>query len=231
MIENLVLWEKDLFLLFNSPHSPYLDSVMYLISDKYPWILYSILLLFLLLYKQKGKECLLLVLGLVLLIFVGDQLSSHVLKPLFQRYRPTHHPETMELVQTVLGYRGGSYGFISGHTTNYFSFATFTALLLRDRLYTVMAVLVAATVAYSRIYLGVHFITDVIPGIVIGSLIGWGVYTLYETGRRLFLSSPDSTLMPLYHDQPRRSRLIAWSLLLFYVGLWVLSPLFFSLYQ
>ncbi|MDO4695809.1 phosphatase PAP2 family protein [Porphyromonas sp.] len=228
MIENLVLIEKEIFLLLNSPHTYYLDSVMYLISDKLPWIPYGVLFFVMLFYRQKPKEILWVLFAIALLIFLGDQLSSHIFKPFFQRYRPTHHPETMEIVKTVLDYRGGSYGFISGHSTNFFSVATFTVLLFRNRLYTITAYIVVTTVAYSRIYLGVHFITDVIPGICVGILLGWLIYQLYIYGRQSLLKiSPSQVKNPFVQPKQRIDK-IAISLGCFYILLWILSPLVFK---
>lgn len=230
MIEQLVLLEKELFLLLNSPHTAYLDSVMYMISDKLAWIPYGIIFFALLFYKQKPKEIFWLLVTVALLIFLGDQISSQIFKPFFQRYRPTHHPETMDMVKTVIGYKGGSYGFISGHSANFFSAATFTALLLRNRLYTIVAYIVVTTVAYSRIYLGVHFITDVIPGICVGLILGWLVYKIYLQGREVFLHlSSDKTNLPYIQPKSRITK-IAYSLLLFYISLWIFSPLVFEWY-
>lgn len=231
MIESLVSWEKELFLLLNSPHNYYLDSVMYLISDKYPWIIYGVILLALCIYKQKRSEVLLLLLAVTLLIFIGDQLSSQIIKPWVQRYRPTHHPETCELVQTVLGYRGGSYGFISGHTTNFVAFALFTSLVFRVRRYTIISLLTAFTVAYSRIYLGVHFITDVIPGIFVGAGVAYFVYVLYIWARRFWFKLPAESAIYPYIAPTGRKIIIANSLIAFYIAIWTLSPLVFIMYQ
>ena len=230
MLEQWVLIEKDLFLLLNSPHTSYLDSVMYLISDKLALIPYGIVFFALLFYKQKPKEILWLFIAMGLLIFLGDQISSQIFKPFFQRYRPTHHPETMDLVKTVIGYKGGSYGFISGHSANFFSAATFTALLLRDRLYSIAVYTVVATVAYSRIYLGVHFITDVIPGICVGVLLGWFVYQIYVMGREVFLGIPSEKVKTPYIRPQNRISKIAYSMVLFYISLWIFSPFIFKWY-
>lgn len=230
MVEHWVTVEKELFLWLNSPHTEYLDSVMYLISDKLAWIPYGLVFFALLFYRQKPREILWLLACIALLIFLGDQISSQIFKPFFQRYRPTHHPETMDLVKTVLDYRGGSYGFISGHSTNFFAAATFTALLLRDYRYTLMVYLTVATVAYSRIYLGVHFISDVIPGITLGILLGWGVYIIYRRGRETLLGVPAALSSVPYLKPKGRVGQVSLSLLFFYLALWVFSPVVFRLF-
>jgi undecaprenyl-diphosphatase len=86
-----------------------------------------------------------------------------------------------------MNYRGGLYGFISGHAANAFGFAVFAALLFKNRLFTWTILLFAFINGYSRIYLGVHFISDVVAGALVGALIGGSVYCLYHAGRKKFL--------------------------------------------
>ena len=103
------------------------------------------------------------------------------------RFRPTHHPDFMNEVITVFGYRGGKYGFISGHAANSFGFAIFMSLLFRYRLFTWIIFIWAFVMAYSRIYLGVHFLTDIIPGALSGLLLGWLAFYIYIKGRMVIL--------------------------------------------
>lgn len=230
MVESLVEIEKDLFLLLNGVHTSYLDSVMFIISDKWPWIIFTLLFLFLMSKGQKRGEVLLFVLGVCMVVFLADSISSGVIKELFQRYRPTHHPLTKDVVKTVLDQRGGGYGFISGHTANFIAFALFSSLVIRNRLYTVAVFITALTVSYSRIYLGMHFISDVVPSIFLGLLCGWVSYWLYQQARIAFLriekrESSKSYLRPL-----ERRPVIALFMVIFYLLIWGTSPLFFRLY-
>ena len=81
MVESLVSLERDAFLWLNSLHSLYLDSVMYFISDKWPWIVFVVLFLVFMSYKQKKGEVVLFLLGIVLLVVLADGLSSGIIKP------------------------------------------------------------------------------------------------------------------------------------------------------
>lgn len=230
MVESLVTWEKDLFLFLNSPHTPYLDSVMYLISETIPWLVVLVPFLFLTGYKQDYREFLLFLAFIGLLVFFADSISSGIIKEIFQRYRPTHHPETADQVKTVLGYRGGGYGFISGHATNFLAFAMFTSLVFRHHWYSILIFLITLTVSYSRIYLGVHFITDVVPGIILGILIGWGLYWLYAQMRSAFFHiSP--ALHRSYLVPAGRCNALAILLAVFYIGLWITAPFFIRYYM
>jgi Membrane-associated phospholipid phosphatase len=179
MLEQILEYERAAFLWLNGNHNPFWDSFMWLYTGQIVWIPMILLLIFFLFYKKDIKEVILIVLSIILLIALCDQLSSSICKPYFSRFRPTHHPDFKDYVNTVNDYRGGRYGFISGHATNAFGFAMFALLLFRNRLFTISILLWGILFAYSRIYLGVHFISDIIPGILAGLLLGFGIYKLY----------------------------------------------------
>lgn len=179
MVEKILVYERDLFFMLNGSDSPFLDRFMWLYSGKAVWLPLAFFILVVLLYKKKWRESILILLAIVLVITFCDQFASHVCKPIFTRFRPTHHPDFMDQVKTVFDYRGGRYGFISSHAANAFGFATFMSLLFRYRLFTWTIFLWAALTAYTRVYLGVHFISDIVPGAIAGVFFGWLVYWLY----------------------------------------------------
>ncbi|WP_373776972.1 phosphatase PAP2 family protein [Porphyromonas loveana] len=189
-LEHLLVVERELFLALNGIHHPFLDAFFFLISAKWPWVIMAVVFLFFLFYKKPPKEAAFILGAVLLSVLICDQLSSSFFKPVFTRFRPTHHPEFMDYVKTVYGYRGGKYGFISGHTINYVSLAVLTSLIFRNKLYTWIISGVTVLVMYSRIYLGVHFITDIIPALVFGLLIGYLVYRAYIWARAKWMKPP-----------------------------------------
>lgn len=182
MLEQWLVWERDAFFLLNGSDSSFFDHFMWLYSGKAVWLPLALFLLVVLVYKRGWREAFWLVLMIALTITLCDQFASHVCKPIFTRFRPTHHPDFMDQVKVVFGYRGGKYGFISSHAANSFGFAMLLALIFRNRWLTGSLFLWATLNAYSRIYLGVHFITDIIPGTLSGLFFGWIVYRLYRLG-------------------------------------------------
>ncbi len=173
MVERLLFYERELFLLLNKPHSPQLDTIMLLHSQTLIWAPLLMLMLYLLFMKRAHvKQGLLVLMLIVIVIALCDQFASGLCKPLFARLRPTHHPSFFNIVETVHGYRGGRLGFISSHACISFGFATFVARIFKNKYFTFVLFLWATINAYSRIYLGVHFVSDVVLGAVAGMVIG-----------------------------------------------------------
>ncbi|MDR3219080.1 MAG: phosphatase PAP2 family protein [Dysgonamonadaceae bacterium] len=184
MLEQELQWERALFFFLNGSESAFWDRFFYLYSDKWIWLPFYGCFLGVFFYKKHWKEGFLLVLASVLLILLCDQIASGVFKPLFHRSRPTHHPDFAMQVKTVLGYRGGRYGFLSSHAANAFGFAGFTALIFRNKWFSVMIFCFATINAYSRVYLGVHFLSDVVGGALLGLFCAWIVFVLYRLTRQ-----------------------------------------------
>ena len=203
MVEKILVYERDLFFMLNGSDSPFLDRFMWLYSGKAVWLPLAFFILVVLLYKKKWRESILILLAIVLVITLCDQFASHVCKPIFTRFRPTHHPDFMDQVKTVFDYRGGRYGFISIHAANAFGFATFMSLLFRYRLFTWTIFLWAALTAYTRVYLGVHFISDIVPGAIAGVFFGWLVYWLYVKVRPV-VTGTNSNASELYSVGQKR---------------------------
>ncbi len=179
IIELLNNWDTSLFLILNSLHSPFLDTVMWWLSDKYIWIpLYVIVLIYII--KQYKWKSLLIVFFIILLIIISDQVSVHLLKNVFQRLRPCHNPQISDWVHIVNNKCGGQFGFVSSHAANVFAFATFTAYAFRKKYFMIFIFLWAAIISYSRIYLGVHYPGDVIGGALLGIVAGFVVFKVYK---------------------------------------------------
>ena len=173
MLETLIELDKELFLFLNGLHTEALDQVMYWVSDKLIWIPFYAWILYLIVKEYKWKAVIWLA-GIGLAIAASDQILSGVMKPFFERYRPSRDPEMEGLVHIVNGYTGGRYGFASSHAGNVFALTTFLYLLFREKYRWIGWLFIwAAVVSYSRIYLGVHYPGDILTGAIIGTLMGY----------------------------------------------------------
>jgi undecaprenyl-diphosphatase len=180
MIDFFLELDKNLFLELNSYHAAWLDSIMVYVTETLVWIpLYIIIAYFI--FKVYGKKAILILICIALTILLADQITSSLMKPFFARLRPTHDPELENLVHIVGDYRGGQFGFASSHAANTFGLALFIFLLFRDKTRQVRWMFVwALVVAYSRIYLGVHYPGDIIVGAVVGMICATGCFYLYK---------------------------------------------------
>lgn len=181
--------EISLLKSINGSHSAYWDAAMWLISNFASWVFPALALLIFLFWKRPKSEAILLLMAIGLCIALGDILSSQLAKPFFARLRPTHTPWLEGDLHSVFGYRGHLYGFFSGHSANYVAVATLLVLTFRNRLFAFLLALLVGWVIYSRIYIGAHFPSDCLTGIIVGLLIGGLVYRLYRALRHNILST------------------------------------------
>ncbi|MDR1337362.1 MAG: phosphatase PAP2 family protein [Tannerella sp.] len=178
-MEEILTYERNLFMWINSSHTPFLDAVLWPFSGVSVWCPPVLLLLYF--YLRRRKEWIPFSLATGLVFTLCCIVSALLFKPWFARFRPTMHPLFMECVVLLRDYRAnGDYGFISGHATSAFGFATLSLLLMKNSIYTSLILLWAFLMGYSRIYMGAHFISDVLAGVLAGSLLGGGVYALYR---------------------------------------------------
>ena len=195
MLETLKDLDNTLFLALNGSDSVYWDSVMWLITKTTTWIPLLLVLIYVIMKSRDMRRLILILVAIAITVALADRISSGIIKPLVMRFRPTQDPTFLNTIDTVKGYTGGRFGFVSSHAANTFSLFVFISLLLRSRLMAVLLFLWALIASYSRIYLGVHFPGDILCGALLGMLIGALVYLIYYyidtqlVGERQFLSN------------------------------------------
>lgn len=190
MIEKLLELDKKLFIFLNGFHSPVLDPVMLFITKTEFWIpLYAFLIF--LMFKNFKREAWFLLIGAAITILLADQITSSLMKPYFERLRPSQDPSMQNFIHLVHDYRGGLYGFASSHAANTFGVALLVWLSFRTVYnWVFLMFLWAAAITYTRIYLGVHYPGDIIAGALVGLVSGWVGFKASEFLRIRYKKTP-----------------------------------------
>lgn len=164
-------WEFDFLYALQNIHNPVLDKIMIVLSTigdaGLLWIGVAILLI----CMKKYRKCGLQVAVAMLLTFIVGNL---ILKNMIHRDRPCWIDPSI----TLLVKSPSDFSFPSGHSTN--GFTASVSILLCDKKLGIAAVILAAAIAFSRLYNFVHFPTDVIAGIVIGIVSALFVNYLFQ---------------------------------------------------
>ena len=202
LIDRFLPLERDLFFALNGSDSPFLDNLMWTYTRPIVWLPLFLFLIFMMFYKTPYKEAILTLVLFLLVFGISDFVSSSIFKPLFHRFRPTHYLGFEQYIDIVRNYRGGMYGFVSGHACTSFGIATFISLLFRNKWVTITSILWASINSYSRIYLGVHFISDIVFGAIVGVLIAFLFFELYKWVRlKCFHVELSKPLQSVYNEQ------------------------------
>lgn len=179
-MEQLLHLDEQLFVYLNSLGSSNWDAFWVFGTNKFSSIpLYAFLLY--LVYRHLGLKNTLIVMVLIAaMITVTDQLAN-LFKHGFERPRPCQVEHLKETIRYVAP-RCGRYGYFSAHAASSMALAVFMGLFFRNiyRYLSFLLLFWAAIVAYSRIYVGVHYPLDIITGMAIGGLIGFGFYKIQQ---------------------------------------------------
>ena len=156
-------WEFNILYALQNIHNPVLDQVMAFITHFGDaglfWIAVSICIMIFVKDKSMGLTCV----GALASEFV---ICNLILKNLVARQRPCWIDTSIELVVAS----PSDFSFPSGHSSA--SFAVAVAIFMWDKKWGTLAIIWAGLIAFSRLYLFVHFPTDVLTGALIGTLMG-----------------------------------------------------------
>ena len=190
MLEQLLHIDTEILLAINGWHAPWADTLMWIVSAKTTWIPLYLLLIGLLVWRyrqpaptpikwlQKVPACVVMIVVIALAVGAADFIASGILKDWVARPRPSRVPELEGVLHLVNGYKSGQYGFVSSHAANTMAVALLFSLIWRNKIATVGLMLWVAATCYSRMYLGVHYPTDILGGLIVGSLVAVGGYWL-----------------------------------------------------
>ena len=170
--------DQELTLALNALHSPFSDRIWQLFSNREIWfVLYAAVLVFF--FLRLGWKRALVALGAwILTVVCCDQLANFT-KDFFERLRPCWDLNMTGAGLHVLEGKGNLYGFYSAHAANAMGFATCSRLCFRFdesrsyRAYAWCITLWGFLVGISRVFVGKHFLGDVLVGFCAGLFFGW----------------------------------------------------------
>lgn len=181
MIESLQQFDAELFLkVHRGLANPFFDWFLPLMRNRFFWApLYLFIIIFCFIeYKKRAWY----IIGLLLTTFaIGDLLASRIIKPFIGRLRPCNDLIfTDELIRRVPC--GSGYSFPSAHATNHFAIAIFLIFVFYDKWKPILPIGLswAFIIAFSQIYVGVHYPIDTMAGAILGTMIGLATGMIYK---------------------------------------------------
>ena len=178
MLEKIIDLDKKLFVFLNSFGSETFDGLWLIITKQIYWTPFFLLIFYLLQKKLGLKNFLYYILFTAVLILICDQ-TANFFKDTFQRLRPCNDPEIKDVIRIVKS--SATKSFFSGHATNSMATTVFAYLILNKYYkYGFLLFLFPLIFAYSRIYLGLHFPSDILTGYAFGATFGFVFYKIYQ---------------------------------------------------
>ena len=184
--------DKLATLEINSWSSAITDPIWQIFSNIPIWVPMYVIIVAFIIQRLGWKKGLIVVAAAALTFGFCDQ-SSNFIKALTERLRPCHDPYMIHNGLNILE-SGGKFSFFSAHAANAFGLATCTSIgfridkRLKYKGYITWMYIWATLVAVSRIFVGKHFLGDVIVGICVGTLAGLVFGTLAKVTIKRFLS-------------------------------------------
>ena len=177
MLEKIIDLDKELLVFLNGLGSPSFDGLWLLITKPVYWTPVFLFIFYLVQKKLGWKNFWYYLLFTALLVLLCDQ-TANLFKWYFERSRPCNDEEIKSIIRIVKS--SPSYSFFSGHATNSMATTVFTFMILKKYYkHVYLLFLFPLIFAFSRIYLGLHFPSDILTGYVFGATFGFICYKIY----------------------------------------------------
>lgn len=171
---------EEILLAANGYHTPFLDSFIFLNTTPWVWIPFYVACAVWLYYKFGIRKTIVILLCTGAAVGLADFICANVIRPYFKIMRPTNLDNPFHVwIQTVYDKRGGRFGFPSCHAANVFALMTSILLFARHWFKGVLLAWVIF-ICFTRMYMGVHYPSDLLGGAVVGSVLGVIAYYTYK---------------------------------------------------
>ena len=172
--------DRQVLEFFNGSDSLFLDSLMVTLTSGATWVPLYVALLYLVIKNNDTMAQIALAVGCCLLcFFITEFVNEGIVKPMVARPRPGNDPQFMYLVDVVNERRGGKFSFFSAHASNTFGVAVFFCWLVRNKLLSWLMITWSLLNCYTRLYLGMHYPSDILVGLLFGAATASLAYLIY----------------------------------------------------
>lgn len=179
-IQALTNLDHQLLFALNGSDSLFLDGMMMTLTSSVTWIPLYVALFYLVIKNNETMMQIFLVIGFATLcLLLSSGMADVFIKPLVGRIRPCNDSMLKYQIDVVDQYSPRTFSFFSGHASNTFSIALFLCLLVRSSLFSFFMITWSLLNAYTRLYLGVHYPSDVLVGFAWATVVGFSTYWMY----------------------------------------------------
>ncbi len=192
--------DQYLLLLLNGSDSLFLDRLMIFLTTGMTWIPLYLALLYMVVKNNETMGQILLAAGCAIgAVLLTASVDNLLVKPLVARPRPCNEVAIKYMVDVVYRLSDRDFSFFSAHAANTSSLAVFFILLVRHKLFTIAMIAWSLVNCYTRLYLGFHYPSDILCGLLFGSLVGFVAYLVYL---RIFNKiSPESNFVSSHYTK------------------------------
>lgn len=166
---------------FNGSNSLFEDGLVSLLTSGMTWIPLYIALFYLVMKNNDTMGQIMLIVGsIILCIILTGGIDDIFIKPWIGRVRPCNDPDINAHLNLITGQVESGFSFFSAHAANTMSLAVFLCLLIKDSIFKIVMIGWSLLNGWSRLYLGVHFPSDVLFGFLYGAVIGILIFSFYK---------------------------------------------------
>lgn len=180
MYFSLLMTDLGVLHFFNGSNNIMVDQLALVLTSGLTWIpLYLAIFYIIIRNNETMAQICLAVICALICVSLADGITDGIVKPYVARWRPNNDPVIKYTIQVVGNLRGSGYSFFSAHAANTMSLAVFFSLLMRSKRLALFLVGWSLVNCWTRLYLGMHYPSDILCGLAAGLVIGSLVYFVY----------------------------------------------------